>query len=601
MRKEKIMLNKKIDDSIKFQKRTLILAIGKIIFSIILIGKLYYLQIINKSKFGRLSETNRIKIRILYPERGVIYDINGNKLAQNRIDYQITILKENLKYIDKNIKELSKIIFFSDDEINFIKKNLKKKTFNDYVIIKRNLDWNELQIFEYYSYLFPNLSIQKQKVRNYDNGYAFSHIVGYIGYESKKKKNSLQELKVGKTGLENRYNHLLQGKEGIQKVESNSSGKIVRLLDAKLSKPGKNIETFINKDLQEYCFELLSGKSGSIIVIDVRNGGIVSLVSSPSFDINNFSYGIKNQIWRALQTDQLKPLLNKSISGLYSPGSTFKLIVALLVMQDKSFNVNQSFFCNGHVDLAGHKFHCWKRKGHGKMNLSSAIKESCDCYFYNLANSIEIDDLSKISKVFSIGKKTGIDLPNESSGLMPNRNWKKQNKADSWHLGETYNAVIGQGFTLSTPLQMATMTARLASGKMIIPSIVKKEQNFVNLNLDSEHLDFVRKSMYRVVNEYKGTAFSSRIKSNSYQMVGKTATSQVRRISLTERETGVLENDDLPYNLRDHSIFTGYTPFNDPNYAISVVIEHHGSGSKVAAPIAKKALEFILNYKNKQT
>ena len=421
----------------------------------------------------------------------------------------------------------------------------------------------------------------------------------WVTNQKKNIKGFSPELKVGKTGFEKVYNNQLIGKEGIQKVESNSSGKVVRLLDAKKSESGLNIKTYLNKKIQEFGYGLIKDKSASIVLIDCKSGGVLSLISTPSFNINDFSYGIKDEAWRNLTNDKLNPLLNKTISGLYSPGSTFKLIAALAICKDKKFNPKQSFFCNGSVELANHKFHCWKRTGHGMMDLNLAIKESCDCYFYNIANNMDINKLAKVARVFAIGKSTGIDLPNESIGIMPDEQWKKKNRSDIWHLGETYNAIIGQGFTLSTPLQMATMTARIATGKMISPKLSKdySDQVFKEIDIDSEYLNLVKRSMYKVVNEYKGTAYSSRLKNGSYKMAGKTATSQVRRISLNERETGVLENKELPYKLRDHSIFTGFAPFNDPRYAISVVIEHHGSGSKYAAPIARDVLDFTFNIK----
>lgn len=594
------MMNKDIEDFRGFQRRSMILGIGKAFFSFILIGKLYYLQIINQSKFGKLSESNRIKIRILYPERGIIFDDSKKKLAQNRIDYQITILKEKKKSIDDYIMNLSKVINFSETDYKDLKKNIKRRNLDDFIIIKRDLTWEELEIFEYYSHYFPFLSINKQKVRSYESNYAFSHVLGYVGYQSKKTNKSFSpELKVGKTGFEKVYNYKLIGTEGIQKVESNSGGKVVRLLDAKKSKSGSNINTYLNKEIQEFGYELIKDKSASIVLIDCKSGGVLSLVSAPSFNINDFSYGIKDETWRSLSNDQLNPLLNKTISGLYSPGSTFKLIAALAIYQDKRFNPNQSFFCNGSVELANHKFHCWKRKGHGMMDLNSAIKESCDCYFYNIANGIDINELAKIARVFAIGKTTGIDLPNESKGIMPDEQWKRKNRSDIWHLGETYNAIIGQGFTLSTPLQIATMTARIASGKMISPKLLKENSTklFNKINIDPKYFNLVRNSMFKVVNEYKGTAYSSRLKNSKYKMAGKTGTSQVRRISLNERETGVLENKELPYELRDHSIFSGFAPFDDPRYAVSVVVEHHGSGSKYAAPIARDVMDFTLSIK----
>lgn len=595
-------MNKEIEDFKRFQKRALLLGFGKVLFTSLLIGKLYYLQILNKSKFGKLSETNRIKVKILYPERGIIFDENGEKIAQNRIDYQLAVLKEKKKKIDLNIQNLKKIIEFTDYDLVQLKKNIKRNNLDDFITIKQNLNWSELEIVNYFLHKFPYLEINKEKVRSYKNNYAFSHVIGYVGYQTQKKQiKNLPDLKIGKTGIENIYNEELVGNQGWQKVESNSSGKIVRKLETIQSLSGKNLFTNLNARIQEFAFKKLNNLSGSFVLLNCQTGGVVSMVSSPSFDINEFSYGIKSETWRDLQSDIRNPLLNKSLSGLYSPGSTFKLIVALMVLKKKKFNAEQNFFCNGHVELGNHKFHCWKREGHGLVNLHKAIKESCDCYFYSLANEIDIDDLAKVANDFSFGELTDVDLPNESRGLMPTQNWKKKNKNDIWHLGETYNAVIGQGFTLSTPLQIATMTARIASGKKIIPSIRKKklDKEFQNLNYSVDSMKFIKNSMFSVVNDYKGTAFSSRLNNKKFQMAGKTGTSQVRRISLIERESGVIENEQLPYKLRDHSIFAGFAPFENPIYAIATVIEHAGSGSKVAAPISRDIIDFALNLRNK--
>ncbi len=594
-------MNRDIEEYKGFQRRVLILGFGKAILSSLIIGKLYYLQILNKSKFGKLSEDNRTKIKILYPERGIIFDQNNKKIAENRIDYQLSILKEKKSLINQEIFKLQKILYITEDDLLQLKKNIKRNTLDDFITIKKNLTWEELEIFEYFSHKFPFMSITKEKVRSYDNNYAFSHVIGYVGYNSSiKNKKKSPDLKIGKTGIEKIYNKILIGKEGWQKIESNSSGTIVRKLDNLKSKSGENLRTYLNSDIQEYNYDLLKKMNGSMVLIDCKTGGVISMLSSPSFDINQFSYGIKNDSWKVYQNDPNKPLLNKSISGLYAPGSTFKLIVALFALQNDKFKPSQKYFCSGFTELGNHKFHCWKRKGHGYVDLRQAIKESCDCYFYNLANDVNIDTLAILAKKFSIGNKTNIDLPNESSGLMPTVQWKRKNKNDSWHLGETYNAVIGQGFTLSTPLQLAIMTARIACGKNIYPRIKYDNIriNFSDLEIDNNSLAFIRDSMFSVVNEYKGTAFSSRLKNKKYKMAGKTGTSQVRRISLAERESGVLENKELPYKLRDHSIFTGFAPFEDPRFAISIILEHEGSGSKVAAPMARDILDNALKLIN---
>ena len=594
-------MNKDIEEYKKFEKRLFILGFGKVFLTSLLIGKLYHLQILNKSKFGKLSETNRVKIKLVYPQRGIIFDKIGNEIASNRIDYQISFLKEKKNKLDVNIEKLKKIISISDEDLVQLKKSLKRNKLGDFIVVKKNLNWNQLETFEYFSHMFPYFDITKEKVRSYKNNYAFSHVIGYVGFSNtKKKKNKLLDLKVGRTGIEKVYNKSLIGKEGWQKVESNSTGRIVRKLDNLDSIPGENLKTNIVSEIQEYSYEMIKEKSGSLVLIDCITGGILSMVSTPSFDINEFSYGVTNETWKKLQGDKRNPLLNKSISGLYSPGSTFKLIVSLYVLQNSEFRASQKIYCSGAIELGNHKFHCWKRKGHGYVDLNIAVKESCDCYFYTLANEIDMNLLARFANEFGIGTPTMIDLPNELQGLMPNAEWKRKNKNDSWHLGETYNAVIGQGFTLSTPLQIAVMTARIASGKKVFPKIQYNKElyrgEFQDLNVNLESLDFIRKSMFNVVNQYKGTAFSSKLKSKNYKMAGKTGTSQVRRISLSERESGVLENKELPYQLRDHSIFTGFAPFDNPRLAICTVMEHEGSGSKVAAPISRDVLDFSLNF-----
>ena len=595
-------MSKEFDDLKKFQRRLFLLGLGKGLFTTLLVGKLYYLQIVNKSKFGELSEINRIKIKVIYPQRGIIFDQNKNKIAENRNDYQIILLKDKKDQMNKIVTDLRKIILISEEDVKDFKKNSSRNSLDDYLTIKKNLSWDELEIFSHFSHRFPLLDINKKKVRSYKDNYAYSHVIGYVGYDSQKKskKRQLPELKVGKTGIEKIYNKVLIGKEGWQKVESNSSGKVVRNLNSKNSISGNNIEVNIDSKIQEFSFNKLRDKAGSIILMNCNSGAIIAMVSSPSFDINEFSYGVKNSTWRSLQSDPLNPLLNRTISGLYSPGSTFKLVVGMAILERKDFDIKHKYFCSGKQPLGNHTFHCWKRKGHGYVDLNKAIKESCDCYFYSLANTLGINELASVAKNFSIGMKTNIDLPGESKGILPDENWKKRNKGDSWHLGETYNAVIGQGFTLSTPLQIATMTARIATGKKIIPRILsdKKKIEFEQLNFPKKSFEIIKKSMFDVVNKYNGTAFSSKLKNNAIQMAGKTGTSQVRRISLLERESGVLENKELPYKLRDHSIFTGFAPYEKPEYVISVIVEHHGSGSKVAAPMARDILDFTFKKKS---
>lgn len=579
----------------KLQRRSLILGLSKTFFTLIVLSKLYYLQILNKSKYGKLSDINRIKIKILYPERGRIFDLYGDPIAENRIDFQLNLFREKRNLIDQYIKKLKKIIRFDDLDLLELKKNLKSDNVSDFIILKKNLSWKELEIFELLSNKFPFLFITKEKVRNYTDELVFSHVLGYVGYQKNSDNKKLVNLKVGISGIEKVYNDKLIGSHGWEKIETNSSGRNMKKLQENLSLPGKNIQTNLISEVQNFSFKQLHGMSGSVVLMDCETGGVNCLVSTPSFNNNNFSNGVSTKEWKRLLNDKSNPLLNRSVAGLYSPGSTFKLMTAMYALNN-GFNRETKFSCPGFVELGSHKFHCWKKGGHGLLNMFEGIKQSCDCYFYNLAKEIEIDSLAKLARNFSLGIKTGIDLPNESIGIMPNRAWKRSNKGEKWHLGETFNTVIGQGFTLSTPLQITTMTARIASGTEISPILMRtKNGSIKHMNYDEKNLEFIRQTMFSVVNEIGGTAYSSRLSGNLF-MAGKTGTSQVRRITKMERESesGVLENKELPYELRDHSIFTCFAPFDKPKFALTVLIEHMGSGSKVAAPIAKKILELAL-------
>ena len=588
------MITRDLNHGQKVKRRSFILAGIKSIFTLIICGKLYYLQILNKSKYGKLSDINRTKVKILYPERGTIFDKFGNPIASNRLDYQLNIFKEKSDLINRYISKLKNIIFFSQRDYQQLKINLSRKDISDFIILKKNLTWDELEIFELVSNKFPFLFITKEKVRSYENNVIYSHVLGYVGYKNDLKEQKLNNLKFGISGLEKTFDKKLLGRDGWIKLETNSKGRIKKELNKKFAIPGENIKTNIIASMQELSHKLLSGISGAVVVLDCKSGGVNCMVSTPSFDNDEFSKGISNEKWNELLTDEYKPLLNRCISGLYSPGSTYKLLTALFVIEKMGFDYDKKFYCPGYVEFGNRKFHCWKKEGHGSVNLIDSIKKSCDCYFYNLAKEINIDELSEFSKDFAMGVLTGIDIPDENYGLMPNSDWKRKNRGEKWQKGETLNTVIGQGFTLSTPLQITLMTARIASGKKLEPKILKRNRYFFeDLNLSEQNLNFIRNSMYKVVNEYQGTAYLSRL-DNNLKMAGKTGTSQVRKISKEERESGVLKNEELIYKLRDHSLFTGYAPFDNPKFAITVVAEHMGSGSKVAAPIAKKIMDFAL-------
>lgn len=587
-------MNKAVNKSKILRRRALILGMSKSLIVGMVISKLFYLQILRKSKYGKLSESNKTKIKILYPERGIIFDLYGKPIASNQIDYQLNILKEQKKYVNQTIHKLESIIQFSKFDLDQVKLNLRDENLSDFITIKKNLTMDELELFELMSNQFPYLLITKEKVRHYNHDENFSHVLGYVGYKKVNKNKKLANLKFGISGVEKNLDTQLVGSNGWVKLEANSRGIIKKEIVRKSPIPGNNIKTNLILDVQSRVMEELKNINGAAVVIDCQTGGINCLASSPSFNNNEFSNGVSNQTWNQLLNHEFNPLLNRSIAGLYSPGSTYKLITALFAIEKMKININKKTNCVGYLKFGNRKFHCWKKEGHGNVNLLEAIQKSCDCYFYELAKSIDIDELSLFSKQFSFGNKSGIDIPNELGGIMPNKSWKKLNRNERWQRGETLNTVIGQGYVLSTPLQIALMTARIATGKKILPSILRvNKREFEKLDVSDKGLNFIRNAMHSVVNNFDGTAFRSRLSSN-YKMAGKTGTSQVRKISLEERESGVLKNDEINYKLRDHSVFTAFAPYNSPKFAITVIAEHMGSGSKVAAPIAKRVLEFSL-------
>ena len=592
-------MSKEVKKSKILRRRAFLLGLSKSLITGIVISKLYYLQILQKSKYGKLSESNKTKIKILYPERGTIFDLYDKPIASNKIDYQLNILKEKKEFIDQTIQKLENIIQFSKFDLDEVKLNLRDENLSDFFTIKKNLTIDELESFELMSNQFPYLLITKEKVRHYNHDENFSHVLGYVGYKKTNKNKKLANLKIGISGLERNLDNQLVGSDGWVKLEANSKGIIKKEIVRKNPIPGKNIKTNLILNIQSKVMEEFKMINGAAVMIDCQTGGINSLISSPSFNNNEFSNGVSSQKWNQLLNHEFNPLLNRSIAGLYAPGSTFKLVTALFAIEKMKLNIYNEINCTGSLQFGNRKFHCWKKEGHGKVNLLGAIQKSCDCYFYDLAKSIDIDELSSFSKQFSFGDKSGIDVPNELSGIMPTRDWKKLNKKEKWQRGETLNTVIGQGYVLATPLQITLMTARIATGRKVLPSILNiGNQDFQKLNISDKSLNFIRNSMYSVVNDFDGTAFRSRLSSN-YKMAGKTGTSQVRKISIEERESGVLKNEEIDYKLRDHSVFTAFAPYRNPKFAITIIAEHMGSGSKVAAPIAKRILEFSLkNYLN---
>ena len=590
--------HKKKQTSIQ-QRRAFLLLLSKLSIFSIIGWKLFDIQILNSKKYKTLSKKNQINVEILYPIRGDIYDRNMILIATNKKVYDLYIVPEQTSNLMKTLNNLSSIISLDyQSKKNVVKLSNKLKKFESIKVLE-NLNWNNLEVIEVNKNYLPGLILKIDYQRIYPYKKIFSHILGYVNQPNQKDLNlpyisKMPRLDIGKTSLEKFFNEDLIGKAGNKEIEVNSSGKLIREISITPSKKGKKIKITIDKRLQRFTHnELENHKAGSIVVIKINTGEILSMVSTPSFDPNSIINKPNIEYWDSLINNNLSPLTNRSIQGLYSPGSTFKMIVALAALKENIINTKSNNFCKGKIEFGDSFYHCWKTKGHGLINLETAIKESCDVFFYELAKKIGINKIADMAHKFGLGQLYNVGLDGEKKGIVPSKKWKKKTLKKKWYRGETLNAAMGQGYVLANPLQLAIMTARIASkGKKIEPTIVNNEiKEFEEIKDISKYLEVIDKALFKVVNENKGTAFRS--KSNEYLFSGKTGTSQVKRISLLERESDDFRRKEIEWKNKDHALFVGYMPSDKPKYAISVVIEHGGSGASIAAPIAKKTFDYL--------
>ena len=588
-----------------FSRRVAFLGGGKVLLLSLLAGRMYQLQVIESDKYKTLADENRINLRLLPPPRGTIVDRYGRALAVNQENYRVTLVAEQVNDINTMLDTLSGIISLEDYERHRILREVRRRRGFVPVTVRENLDWRDVSRIEVNAPDLPGLSIEVGQRRQYPFAEDFAHVLGYVSAVSEKEVTGdplleLPGFKVGKNGVERVFDLNLRGKAGNTQVEVNAVGRVIRELSRQEGQPGVDLRLTIDRDLQKLAADRLKEeKSASAVILDVHNGDVLALSSVPGFDPNEFVTGLSSKTWRRLINDPYAPLTNKAISGLYAPGSTFKMVVALAALEARIVAPDHRVFCRGHTQLGNARFHCWKRHGHGWQDMYDAHQNSCDVYFYDIAKRIGIDRIAAMATRFGLGTKTGIELPSEKGGVIPTRAWKKALIGTAWQQGETLISGIGQGFILTTPLQLAVMTARIANGgKAVLPRLIRaaevdgkeEEPVFKDLGISKRSLDVVREGMLRVTNVQQGTAYRARISEEGMEMSGKTGTAQVRRISKAERDTWVLKNHERPWRERDHALFVGYAPSDNPRYAVSVIVEHGGGGSKVAAPIARDLL-----------
>ena len=602
-------------------RRMFIIGAAKLIIFGGLIARLFSLQINDNKKYLTLSDKNRIREWKLPPTRGNIVDYFGNVIAGNLKVYQLHVIPEQVENFNYLISRLRSILQLSEKRVEKIKKKKNQLKPWESLIISENLSWSEFLKINNYLYELVGVKPVMTISRNYPFNDIYTHVLGYVSQPNEDdilaneviKEKFVPGIKVGKLGLEKTLENELIGVNDIQRYEVNAYGKRINQLEYQKGKQGSKIRITLDTEVQKLCAELLVNKAGSISVMDIYTGEVIALYSSPSYDPNLFLFGISQDEWQLIRNNPLKPLINKTLSGLYSPGSTIKPIVALSALENNIIDTNFKVRCKGKIELHGQTFHCWKEKGHGSVNLKDAMKQSCDTYFYEIARKLGVDRLKITADKFGLGKKVlGAYFENEKSGQFPDTEWKKNNLGKGWVLGETLITGIGQGYTQTTPIQLCLMTAQIANGgykinpKIItddsqltseeIKKAVQKNNFQPNLPLfdNQNNIKIVQKAMFSSTNELRGTSYKSRIEDPKYQFAGKTGTAQVKRISKRERELD-LKTSQIPYNERDHALYVAFGPYKNPRYALSIIVEHGGSGSSTAAPMATKLFKLIID------
>jgi penicillin-binding protein 2 len=602
-----------LDQRKVFSRRAVVFGGIQVAAAAALAGRMYQLQVVEAKDYAVQAEDNRVNTRLLIPPRGRVLDRNGAVMAGNREDYRVYVIAERTPNLQVTVDRLAQLLNIPDDERARLVRDIRKRRRWVPFPVAVDLSWDQLARIEANIPDLPGVVVEKGLTRHYPAATGTAHVVGYVAPPTEDDQAidgdpllSLPEFRLGKGGVERVLDKQLRGQSGYAQVEINAAGKVQRELARREGAPGPDVTLSIDLELQRYAMGLLAQhESGAAVLLDVHTGEVVVLASHPGFDSNLFVGGIGAELWRGLNNNPTTPLINKCVSGTYSPGSTFKMMTAIAALESGSITERTSFSCGGVLHLGGAALHCWKRGGHGGLAVRDAIKQSCDVFFYNAALQTGIDKFAHYARRFGFGGLTGIDLPHEKPGIMPDSAWKRNNfKNDTkFHAGEMAIVGIGQGYVITTPLQLAVMTARIVNGgRAVVPTLIKGPDAVIAaaglkrgaaappVGVSSKWLDYVAGAMSGVVNEPGGTAQRVRIDEPGLQIGGKTGTAQVRRITAAERAKGVIKNEDLPWDKRDHALFVSFGPVSAPRYACAVVIEHGGGGSAVAAPVARELM-----------
>lgn len=592
-------------------RRAAFLAGGQVALLATLAGRMYYLQVVQADRYAMLADENRINIRLVAPPRGRILDRFGAILADNRPTYRVVLVAEQAGDIPSTLDAVGTLIPVSDVDRRRVLRDIRRKHSFVPVMIRENLTWEEMARIEVNTLELPGVSIEQGRIRHYPFGDNIAHVLGYVAAVSENELTGddplleLPDFRIGKDGIEKAYDLELRGSAGTSQIEVNAMGRVVRELAREEGIAGQEIVLTIDMALQDLAARhCIAEKSAACVLMDAWTGDVLAMVSTPGYDPGGFVTGWTPAQWAELNDRYLKPLSNKAVSGAYPPGSTFKPMVALAALEAKVIAPDTIVHCPGFYEFGNVTFHCWKKGGHGDMDLHNGIKNSCDVYFFEVAKRLGIDRMAAMAKRFGLGNVLGIDIPGEKPGLIPDSAWKLAVRGEKWQAGETLSAGIGQSYVQATPLQLATMAARLVTRRAVVPRLTREaglmtagatppQPEFPPLQVSQHDLALVLDGMNAVVNEPGGTAFGARIKEPGMQMGGKSGTSQVYHMTQAEHQRH-LKPKDLPWERRDHALFISFAPVSAPRYVCAVVVEHGGEsaggGSAVAAPICRDLL-----------
>ena len=587
-----------------FTRRALFLGGAMGVVGVTLAARMAYLSIFEGEQYRLASEENRVQLRLVPPRRGWIVDRNGKPLALNKPDYRLELIPEQVGDLDTAMARLTNLLGLTFEDELRIRADIAIQPGYMPVEVKRDLDWPTFAGLNVQVADMPGLQPVRAFSRVYPDADQFAHLLGYVGAPTPEQYKAQKDpllifpgFRIGKDGIERHEDRALRGKAGARREEVTARGKVVRELDTRGDTPGDTLKLTIDRDLQSFTARRLGDNSASVIVIDCLTGDVLTMVSMPAYDPNVFSTRVPAKLWKALQDDDHNPLLNKSAMGLYPPGSTFKMVTALAVLES-GVTPDQGVRCTGKYKLGNNTWHCHSRRGHGGVDLHTALPKSCDVYFYAFGRQVGIDPIADMARRLGLGQKYDLPLPGQAAGIVPDTAWKYKRYGKPWSTGETLNTAIGQGYLIANPLQLAVMTARIASGRAVVPRLLAPADGaapaqFESLGIPEEHLQIVRQGMYDVINSGIGTARGGRSPIQGVHFAGKTGTAQVRRITMDERRRGVKRNEALPWKQRDHALFVAFAPTEQPRYAVSVIIEHGIAGGRYAAPIARDVLTFL--------